>query len=503
MFDRRALLLGGGTALAMLGAGVHVAAQNATVVRRSIREMSADDPDLAAMRRAVAAMKALPASDPRNWTRFAEIHGSFCPHGNWYFLPWHRAYILAFERLCRELSGKPDFALPYWNWTVDRRFPAAFAAGTPATNPLNHPRTGVARGWRLTDDMVGPQVMARIMNSPDFEAFGSTRPPGQDSAAPRWQRRAGSKTELEFNPHDSVHLSVGGNMGIVELSSFDPVFYLHHANVDRLWNAWNRRGNANSPERIWRDFAFNGQFIGPDAAPWNVAVGQLGETQALGYRYDDDDGPFAADVALPMGDDLGERLRAYRRYGASLLACADGGIGEIPLPSGGTIQLASARNRAVATRDRPLAVTVPLARPLGEIANAAALTLRPDRAAALRDRRHVWAVIRGIAPPPDRSTRVHVFCNCRTLTPATPLTHPSYATSFSFFAARGGGRYGAHAGHGAGVSVCVDLTPAVARMQMPRHGRGAELAVQLLPACNNRDPAASAVRPDCVEIVVL
>ncbi len=59
--------------------------------------MSANDPDLAAMRRAVAAMKALPQSDPRNWIRFADIHRNFCPHGNWYFLPWHRAYIASFE----------------------------------------------------------------------------------------------------------------------------------------------------------------------------------------------------------------------------------------------------------------------------------------------------------------------------------------------------------------------------------------------------------------------
>ena len=96
------------------------------------------------MSRAVAAMKALPQSDPRNWIRFADIHRNFCPHGNWYFLPWHRAYISSFERICRELSGKRDFALPYWNWTADRQFPAAFAAGDRNSNPLFHPRPGVA-----------------------------------------------------------------------------------------------------------------------------------------------------------------------------------------------------------------------------------------------------------------------------------------------------------------------------------------------------------------------
>ena len=98
------------------------------------------------MRRAVARMKALPQSDPRNWIRFADIHRNFCPHANWYFLPWHRAYIRSFERICQELSGKADFALPYWNWTADRQFPAAFRPAIASSNPLFHPRPGVASG---------------------------------------------------------------------------------------------------------------------------------------------------------------------------------------------------------------------------------------------------------------------------------------------------------------------------------------------------------------------
>jgi tyrosinase len=271
--------------------------------------MTASDPDLAAMQSAVAAMKALPQSDPRNWLRFSDIHRNFCPHGNWYFLPWHRAYILSFERICRELSGKRDFALPYWNWTADRQFPAAFAAGDRSSNPLFHPRPGVAR-LRLADDTVGQPVISRVLNSPDFEAFGSTRPRGQNSAVASWQRRLGSKTELEFNPHDGVHQAIGGNMSVVALSSRDPIFFLHHANVDRLWSAWNGRGNVNSPEPMWRDFAFNRNFISPGGSAWNVAVGDLGSPAALGYRYDDEDGPFAADLVRPTGDLMTEKLQA-------------------------------------------------------------------------------------------------------------------------------------------------------------------------------------------------
>ena len=501
MLDRRAFMAAGSASLAMLGSSAP-RAQGGAATRRSVRGMSASDPDLAAMRRAVAAMKALPRSDERNWITFADIHRNFCPHGNWYFLPWHRAFLVAFERICRDLSGKRDFAIPYWNWTQDREFPAAFAAGDRNSNPLHHPRPGVARGLRIGEDMVGQTVISQILNSPDFEAFGSTRPRGQNSTAVSWQRRLGSKTQLEFNPHDGVHQAVGGNMSVVGLSARDPIFYLHHANVDRLWAAWNRRGNANSPDPMWREFAFNRNFITPDGSPWNVSVGDLGAPAALGYRYDDDDGPFAADLVMPAGDPMTERLNAYRRIEARGLigAATGGGLRRIEMPSGGAIQVAAVENDKTASRERPIAISLPLGRPLGDIVGPQAFATRPD---SKKYRRYVWAVLRDIEQPLDATTRLRVFCNCHDLTPSTRLNDPSYATSISFFG-------GEHAGHGAGgernaagVSAYVDLTPTLARMDSARSLRLDRLNVQLLPVCDNGQANVSDVRPRRVEVVIL
>jgi tyrosinase len=510
MLDRRAFLVAGGSSLALLGRDAPLRAQGAVVTRRSIRGMSANDPDLAAMRRAVAAMKRLPQSDARNWIRFADIHRNFCPHANWYFLPWHRAYIRAFERICQELSGKRDFALPYWNWTADRQFPAAFAAGDRDSNPLFHPRPGVASGLRLTDDMVGPAVMSAIMSSPDFEAFGSTRPRGQNSAATSWQRRAGAATALEFNPHNGVHQAIGGNMSVIALSARDPIFFVHHANVDRLWSAWNRRGNANSPEPMWRNFAFSGNFIDGSGSPWNVSVGDLGSPAALGYRYDDDNGPFAADPVMAAGDFMTEKLHAYRRLDslAPIGSGLSGNLRRIELPSGGTIYAAAAENDQVASRDRPIGISVPLGRPLGDIVGAQALAFRPDRSDAKHHRRYIWAGLRDIEPPLDATTRVRVFVNCHELSPRTGLNDPSYATSVSFF----GGEHVGHDEAGArgqvqrsngGGSVYVDLTQALARMDHPRSLRSDRLTVQLLPHCSSSEANVSNIRPRRVEVVIL
>jgi tyrosinase len=502
MLDRRAFIAAGGSSLALLGVNSPLLAQGATVARRSVRGMTANDPDLAAMSRAVAAMKALPRSDPRNWTRFADIHRSFCPHGNWYFLPWHRAYLASFEEIVRELSGKADFALPYWDWTADRAFPAAFSAGDRSSNPLLHPRPGVANGLQLADDMVGPQVISRVLQSPDFEAFGSSRPQGQDSAAPRWQRRAGSRTELEFNPHDGVHQSIGGSMAVVDLASRDPIFFLHHANVDRLWSNWNARGNANSTEAIWRNFAFSRNFLAGDGSPWDVRVGELNSTPALGYRYDSDDIPFAAEVAMSVGDPVTEKLRAYRQALAGGLLGSTPGVRRIDIASLGSVYVASTDNSLVGSRDKPLAVNVPLHGSLGDILGHAARLGPPSgEANDRRNRRHVFAFMHDVELPLDPTTRVQTFVNCAGLTPQTRIDDQSYATGVSFFGSEHS-RHGAPADAG-GASLCVDLSQPLARMGQPRGPRTDRLTVQLLPRCESNEAHVSNIRPRRVEVVIL
>src|SRR4051794_37897578 len=69
--------------------------------------------------------------DPLGWTYQSLIHGRpgsdqpqrgdpadwrQCQHASWWFLPWHRMYLLQFERIIRSLTNEPGFALPYWDY---------------------------------------------------------------------------------------------------------------------------------------------------------------------------------------------------------------------------------------------------------------------------------------------------------------------------------------------------------------------------------------------------
>src|SRR5438067_349705 len=98
--------------------------------RVDVWTLAPDHPIIEGYARGVAAMKALPATNPTSWAYQAAIHGNDtamseplwnqCMHGSWFFLSWHRMYLYFFERIVRShviaTGGPNDWALPYWNY---------------------------------------------------------------------------------------------------------------------------------------------------------------------------------------------------------------------------------------------------------------------------------------------------------------------------------------------------------------------------------------------------
>lgn len=92
----------------------------------------------------IAAMKALPADDPRSFAAQASVHCAYCDgsyspegfpgaelqvHNSWLFFPFHRCYLYFFERILGSLIGDPSFGIPFWNWDAPdgMRMPAMYA----------------------------------------------------------------------------------------------------------------------------------------------------------------------------------------------------------------------------------------------------------------------------------------------------------------------------------------------------------------------------------------
>ena len=90
---------------------------------------------------------------------------------------------------------------------------------------------------------------------------------------------------IEPNPHNPVHNQVGGHMGAVGTAGLDPLFFLHHANIDRYWECWLLKGGGreNPTARGGSDETFDFQTL---AGPQTVTVSSGLLTSDLGYTYD-------------------------------------------------------------------------------------------------------------------------------------------------------------------------------------------------------------------------
>lgn len=163
--------------------------------------------------RAVTRMKAnTNANSPSSWAYWTNVHVNYCPHNVAYFLAWHRSYLYYFEQQLRTESGDSSLALPYWNYYKYPILPAEF------TDPANRP-------------LYVQRVRTNVYNALTLAPFASSV----------WNFQRGTtnafEPQFESAPHNPVHNLIGNVMATMR-SPDDPIFYLHHANVDRLWHAW-------------------------------------------------------------------------------------------------------------------------------------------------------------------------------------------------------------------------------------------------------------------------
>lgn len=291
-----------GGAVALGGRGlVKAAASAAAPAQAGFVRLSVFDPRarIDSYRRAVEVMQErsrVNADDPRGWTFQAAIHGSStqgqffnkCEHASWWFLPWHRAYLYFFERIVREASGDRDFTLPYWDWNDSNHNALPSAFSDSASKLFDDTRS---EGVNLGEPLVGPELnISKAMGARDFLGSGVSRGFG---GVPR---PASRKELMERPPHDTIHVLVSGNMGHPRTAGLDPIFWLHHANVDRLWDTWLASGRTNPTDANWRNNLVNGArrpFVFFDETGQRVEVTTaefLPGGSRLDYSYDNLEG---------------------------------------------------------------------------------------------------------------------------------------------------------------------------------------------------------------------
>ncbi|MGK4567800.1 tyrosinase family protein [Flavobacterium sp. 3HN19-14] len=132
---------------------------------------------------------------------------------------------------------------------------------------------------------------------------------------------SGNTGALEYNPHNFAHNAIGGQdpttgfgglMGDPETAGLDPIFYLHHCNIDRMSAAWNEAGNSDPSDANWLD----GQTATgsrkfympkPDKTAWEYTPAMVTDTKLLDYTYED----LSLGMATPSVSKKTLRLRTF------------------------------------------------------------------------------------------------------------------------------------------------------------------------------------------------
>ncbi|GGZ18019.1 tyrosinase [Streptomyces inusitatus] len=227
------------------------------------------------------------------------------------FFPWHRRYLLEFEGALQRVDS--SVTIPYWDWTVDRTPDSSlwaddFLGGTGRTGDrqvMTGPFAYSAGNWRIDSRITDGRYLTRNLGRPSAplalptaeEVAAALAEPHYDAAPWDSTATSGFRNAVEgwstgdsarWRNHNRVHRWVGGLM-LGATSPNDPVFWLHHAFIDLLWDRWQRarpgagyqpRTRVAAPDpQAGRVFALDDPM-----PPWGEPPSRLLDHSRL-YRY--------------------------------------------------------------------------------------------------------------------------------------------------------------------------------------------------------------------------
>ena len=294
-FNRRSFLKGSASAAALMSLPVPGFSQT-TLPTRLEWQVFKTTPQYASFLNAVKLMKAVTdATKPTSWQYWVNVHLNYCPHMVPYFLAWHRGYLYYFEQQLRTVSGDSKLTLPYWDYYTHPTMPSEFT--DPASgNPL------------YVTGRVNTDVYAALTIAPWAKNVVNM------------QRGTSNSYEASFEsaPHNPVHNIIGGWMADMS-SPTDPIFYLHHGNVDRLWDAW--CGEAQTIVPAQSNSYWSGTFT--YAKNLTITKTKCFRPEILNYQYAQPNNPPAA---LPLNAEEGHIIRVQAQLGPIFTRPAIGGF---------------------------------------------------------------------------------------------------------------------------------------------------------------------------------
>ncbi|MEZ2354101.1 tyrosinase family protein [Caballeronia sp. RCC_10] len=274
---RRAFLKTSGSAVALMSLPLPAAAATTNRVRLEWQAFRTT-PQYTSFLNAIKTMRGVSdVTKPTSWAYWVNVHANYCPHTAPFFFTWHRGYLYYFEQQLRAVSGDMNLTLPYWDYYSYPSIPSDFLDSATG-NPL----------------YVAGRVNSNVRSALTMAPFSTTMN--------NFQRGTSNSYEVSFEsaPHNPIHNIIGGWMADLQ-SPTDPIFYLHHANVDRLFDAWAGLARTNYPAPS--NSYWSGTFT--YASALTIAKSKTYQPSLLGYQYDNQNLP----AALPPSAERGKIIR--------------------------------------------------------------------------------------------------------------------------------------------------------------------------------------------------
>lgn len=290
-----------------------------------------------------------------------------CVHGRVHFAPWHRLYMLRMEKALQdsheELYGNRSIALHFWDWgdsSKDHVFDPSLWSEQSSFGSVERMQ-GLFGGTRPLDQVAldgsgrlgrgSDRYNAQILYDdgysplPDSEMLADRRWVSIRSDYHAYLFRA-SRMRHDFAArlmepfHNSVHLAGGFPMGPQDVSSHHINFFLHHSNIDRLWEYFlqerervdgsravvEAEAMASRSQRRNTYYVELAPFLKADGSVW-TSEGLYDDVSSLGYKYDKmpvSSGPAAVEPSTPTCTNDSSSCR-----GISDGECNDGGPGAV------------------------------------------------------------------------------------------------------------------------------------------------------------------------------
>ncbi|KAJ9051829.1 hypothetical protein DSO57_1001076 [Entomophthora muscae] len=247
--------------------------------RRNIRTMPS-----AQVERYFSAVKQLNSGPkPTRWDSYALLHRTMFSqiHGTPLFLAWHRMMLYFVEKDLQKID--PSVTIPYWDWSESAQTPTQ----DPALSKRMFGTSGHGSGSCVTDGKFnnftvfywsdGHQSQHCLIRRPDIFQRPFTTSQAIDRNYLDLNDIAEFGEAIEGVPHGSAHNNIGGEFSTVA-SAGDPLFYSHHAFVDKLWFDWQNRHREK-----FHDYPINPS---QNLSPWNIPIQEtLDPASSMCYQY--------------------------------------------------------------------------------------------------------------------------------------------------------------------------------------------------------------------------